>query len=418
MVGLVNESQYGLMVGNCCQSNVFNGATCFGEALLRKPNAGAVGYIGGSDNTLWDEDFYWSVGNGPISANPTYEETGLAIYDCSFHENNEVATSWVTTQGQLLQSGNMAVTESASSQVEYYWEIYHLMGDPSVLTYYGVPAELSISHPSALPIGVTSLAVSAEQYTYVAVSQNGVLLDAKYTDQSGSVTLSFDPLASMDVLEVVATKQNKQVYIGAVNILSSEMSYVTCSSISISNGSDQTNEFEVNETFVLNMNLENFGSTVATGLNIEVASSNPNVTIAFNPIFVDSLLGQSNLSLSDSVTIVLNNNFSDQEVVLLSYTITDSQGNAWTSYTSVLVNAPKLDFSGHTLSNADAFINFGETVDVVFAMENTGHAISAGGFVSISSDLGALTIHSDSVTFTILGIDSNNSSSYLKYGCS
>jgi hypothetical protein len=154
------------------------------------------------------------------------------------------------------------------------------------------------------------------------------------------------------------------------------------------------------------MNLENFGSTVATGLNIEVASSNPNVTIAFNPIFIDSLLGQSNLSLSDSVTIVLNNNFSDQEVVLLSYTITDSQGNAWTSYTSVLVNAPKLDFSGHTLSNADAFINFGETVDVVFAMENTGHAISAGGFVSISSDLAALSIHSDSVTFTILEIDS------------
>jgi hypothetical protein len=210
----------------------------------------------------------------------------------------------------------------------------------------------------------------------------------------------------MDALEVLATKQNKQVYIGAVNIFSSEMSYVTCSSISISNGSNQTNQFEVNETFVLNINLENFGSTVATGLNIEVASSNPNVTIAFNPIFVDSLLGQSNLSLSDSVSIVLNNNFSDQEVVLLSYTITDSQGNAWTSYTSVLVNAPKLDFSGHTLSNDDAFINFGETVDVVFAMENTGHAISAGGFVSISSDLEALTIHSDSVTFTILEIDS------------
>ena len=406
VVGLANESQYGLMVGNCCQSNVFNGATCFGEALLRKSKAGAVGYIGGTDNTLWDEDFYWSVGNGPISVNPTYEETGLAIYDCSFHENNEVATSWVTTQGQLLQSGNMAVTESASSQVEYYWEIYHLMGDPSVLTYYGVPSELSISHPSAVPIGMTSLAVSSEQYTYVAVSQNGVLLDAKYTDQSGSVTLSFDPLATLDVLEVVATKQNKQVYIGAVNIFSSEMPYVTCSSITISNGSDQTNQFEVNETFVLNMNLENFGSTVATGLNIEVTSSNPNVTLAFNPILVDSISGQSNLSLTDSVTIELNTNFSDQESVLVSYTISDSQGEVWTSYSNILVNAPNLDFSGQALSNGETFINFGETVDLVFALDNIGHAISAAGFVSVSSDLASLTIHSDSITFTTLEIDS------------
>ena len=406
VAGLSNDSQFGLMVGNCCQSNVFNGATCFGEALLRKPNAGAVGYIGGTDNTLWDEDFYWSVGNGPISSNPTYEETGLAAYDCSFHENNELPSSWVTTQGQLLQSGNMAVTESASSNVEYYWEIYQLMGDPSVLTYYGVPSELSISHPSALPIGMTSLAVSSEQYTYVAVSQNGVLLDAKYTDQSGSVTLSFDPLTSMDALEVVATKQNKQVYIGAVDIFSSEMPYVTCSSIAISNGLQETNQFEVNETFLLNLNLENNGSTTATDLNIEISSTNPNVTLAFNPILVDSIPGQSNLSLTDSVTIELNNNFSDQETVLVSYTISDSQGEVWTSYSNVLVNAPNLDFSGHTLSNAETFINFGETVNLVFALDNIGHAISAGGFVSLSSDLEALSIGYDSITFTALEIDS------------
>jgi hypothetical protein len=68
---LQNYDQYGVMVGNCCQSNKFDVPECFGEAILRASNKGAVAYIGGSNNTYWDEDFWWAVGNGSISANPT-----------------------------------------------------------------------------------------------------------------------------------------------------------------------------------------------------------------------------------------------------------------------------------------------------------------------------------------------------------
>ena len=46
----------------CCQSNKFDEPTCFGEKLLRANNKGAVGYIGGSNNTYWDEDYWWAVG--------------------------------------------------------------------------------------------------------------------------------------------------------------------------------------------------------------------------------------------------------------------------------------------------------------------------------------------------------------------
>ena len=85
--GLQNFDQYGVMIGNCCQSNKFDVAVCFGEAILRASNKGAVAYIGGSNNTYWNEDFWWAVGNGSISANPTYAGTGLAVYDCLMHEN-------------------------------------------------------------------------------------------------------------------------------------------------------------------------------------------------------------------------------------------------------------------------------------------------------------------------------------------
>ena len=74
---LQNANEYGLMIGNCCQSNKFDVPECFGEALLRANSKGAIGYIGGSNNTYWDEDYWWGVGNGttPPPTNPTYTQT-------------------------------------------------------------------------------------------------------------------------------------------------------------------------------------------------------------------------------------------------------------------------------------------------------------------------------------------------------
>jgi hypothetical protein len=68
---MTNSGKYPTMVGNCCLTNAFDTGTCFGEALLRKSNGGAIGYIGGSDVTYWNEDYWWGVGSGSISSNPS-----------------------------------------------------------------------------------------------------------------------------------------------------------------------------------------------------------------------------------------------------------------------------------------------------------------------------------------------------------
>ena len=75
---LQNFDKYGLMIGNCCQSNKFDANICFGEKLLRENNKGALAYIGATNNTYWDDDFWWSVGSiasSSISSNPnTWEQ--------------------------------------------------------------------------------------------------------------------------------------------------------------------------------------------------------------------------------------------------------------------------------------------------------------------------------------------------------
>ncbi len=110
---MTNASKYPLMVGNCCQSNDIT-TTCFGESLLRAVDKGAIGYIGGTNSTYWDEDFWWGVGAENVALNPVYLPDHTGAYDGTFHDMNggEPLDQWFITQGQMFQAGNLAVTQA------------------------------------------------------------------------------------------------------------------------------------------------------------------------------------------------------------------------------------------------------------------------------------------------------------------
>jgi hypothetical protein len=94
----------------------------------------------------------------------------IGAYDGTFHDHGEPVSDWFITQGQMTICGNFAVEESTSSLKTYYWEIYHLMGDPSLMIYYSVPPTLTATYANPLMIGMTSLAVATEPYAYIALS--------------------------------------------------------------------------------------------------------------------------------------------------------------------------------------------------------------------------------------------------------
>ncbi|HKK66797.1 MAG TPA: C25 family cysteine peptidase, partial [Bacteroidales bacterium] len=223
IAGLDNQDLYYVSVGNCCLSNKFDDPETFGEALLRAQNEGAVAHLGGSNSTYWDEDFYWGVGliSDPYNY-PSYAETETGVYDALFHENGE--DPYVTT-AQMNYVGNLAVESSSSSRKEYYWEIYHVMGDPSLMPYMGVPTELTVNYMDPQPLGTTTITVTTEAGAYVAISNNGVLLDAKLAGAGGTAELTFDAINEVVTCDVVVTKQNRQPYIGTVDIIPNDNDY-------------------------------------------------------------------------------------------------------------------------------------------------------------------------------------------------
>jgi hypothetical protein len=219
VTALQNAHKYPLMVGNCCQSNSF-GSTCFGETLLRAANKGALGYIGGTNYTYWDEDYWWGVGFKAISAHPAYNSQFLGAYDRTFHDKPGITTgNWFITQGQMVSAGNLAVTQSGSSLKTYYWEIYHLMGDPSVMIYFSQPPVIAMSYPGSMPVLAENFKVTTEHYSYVAISENGVLFGAALADDSGIDVVPLNPITGPGIADIVVTKQNRKPFFGNVEIV-------------------------------------------------------------------------------------------------------------------------------------------------------------------------------------------------------
>lgn len=174
-------SNYGMpsfMIGNCCLTNHFDTPTCFGEALLRRSgNAGAAAYIGCSNSSFWEEDLIWSVGMRSYAhshMSVAYNEIFRGMYDHLFHTHGEGYGQQAVTAGRMLAAGVMAVNDRGcddlwyTSMNEYYWEIYNLLGDPTLMPWLGKAKQLPISTVTFKP-NEQMLTVEAPNGAYVAI---------------------------------------------------------------------------------------------------------------------------------------------------------------------------------------------------------------------------------------------------------
>lgn len=409
--GLTNEHMYPLIIGNCCQSNTFNSDDCFGEEILMAANKGAVGYIGGSNNTYWDEDYYWGIGlTNSIEANPTYEESGLGAYDRFFHLNGEDKSDWYITQGQINVAGNLAVEASTSSRKAYYWEIYHLMGDPSLTPYVTVPSVLTASYDSEAFIGYESFNVTAEENAYVALSDNGVLLDAALVDESGSVTLTFDALPEATTLDLVITKQNRQPIIDQIAVIPSTTPYVKLNDYIINDNAGNSNsEVEYGETINVDIELLNIAKDYdAYNVVANLSSADTNIVIVDNTESFGTILSEDSVSVSASYIVQFKNKFSNQQVVDFNLEITGENSGGdeytWNDEMSLTVNAPELNIEYFGIDdiagNNDGYADPGERANIFVKVTNIGKATIEDfnanfGLVGTNDNI---TIHNNEIT--------------------
>ena len=396
--GLQNAHKYPLMVGNCCLTNTFEQSLCFGEALLRANEKGALGYIGGSNSTYWDEDYWWGVGYKTVVANPVYDVNSLGSYDRTFHDHGEDFGEWYATQDQMIFAGNLAVTQSGASGTEYYWEIYHLMGDPSLMVYFGVPPPLTATYIPLIPLGSTTFTVNTEAYAYVAVSMGGVLYGAAIADNLGVANINITPFTTSGTADVVATKQNRAPFISTVVVANPSGPYVVYNNKQLHDVAGNNNgQADFGENCTLDITLQNVGSVIANSVSAILSTIDTYVTITDNSqTWGDINIGATSTQ-NNAFAFTVNDSVPDQHIVPFTLTITDNNTNTWTGTFNIILNAPFLAIGNYTindvLGNNNNLLDPGETVDLIISYSNTGHANAINTISTISSLDSYITIN-------------------------
>lgn len=414
---LTENQKYGLFIGNCCQSSQFNNDVCFAEAITRAANKGAIGYIGGTNSTYWSEDYWWATGYGTVVQNPVPSNFGPGAYDALFHELLTNDNVYSTTQGQVNIAGCLAVEQSNSTRKLYYWEIYHLMGDPSLTPYIGAMPAMEPNYLATIPIGLNSLTITnLPSKAYVALTNNGEIKAAGFASTQGEIELTFESFTIPTDADLVITAPFYQPYIGTVNVIPSNSPFVVyINSQVVDNQGNDNGQLDYNETVDLTVTIKNVGTVDATNVVAALSTENPYVEILIPEVNVGSVNAETEVTLTNAFRIKTAKNIPDQTKINFILAASDGTNDPWITTFNITANAPvlqRLDAQLQELSgNNNGRIDPNETVRITIPVKNTGHATGYPISTSLWSNL--VNVLVNDITTTSDALDANQTTNFV-----
>ncbi len=400
---LTNKDKYPLMIGNCCLTSSFQVASCFGEALLRKENGGAVVYIGGSNSTYFDQDVYWSVGYIQRLTNGitlTYENTGTGSNDVFYHTHGEPYEDWALTGYDIIYAGNMEVERANQGLEEYYWQVYHLFGDPSYMPYTHRPTELKVDYSQTLIIGETSFRVTTVPYARVTLSKNGVVFGFAVADKEGLAELTITGLEDPGMINLTVAAQNYLPFHGQVEVVVPGEKYLVVSGREVLDAAgNEITKGLYGESYTLHCTIRNVGTKAIEKTEVRLVSKDEYLT-------VDDAVYTSSEAIQPGEEKVLAHDFIlniDKDVPnrhSLKYALEmmmeeDAESILSRSF-SLVAEAPEIQVFNFVIDdsekgNSNGVIDNGETVKAFVSFVNPGQITAEEVKVRVSSPAGYLT---------------------------
>ena len=347
-----NTGKYSFFINNCCLSSRYNVSECFGEKLLRAENKGAIGVIGGSNYTYWDEDFYWAVGAKSRNLNPTYNSNKLGCYDRFFHTHGEEFGECYVSAGEIVVAGNLAVTTSGSNLTEYYWEIYNLLGDPSLIPHLGQGLEFNVDLPELLSLGESELNLEGlPAYTYVGVSLEGELLGATQANSDGVATINFEPINDVSYLNVVLTNQFYKTKIDSILVSPSQDAFISLKDVKFIDAEtmQEASKLTPSKEYFLNFTAKNVGNQPLANTTITLSNAT-NLSIVVGTQNFGEIDANAERQSTNTLKIKVNDGLFDGTNVSFTANITGTNYSK-TKDISKKVAAPRLAISSIKISD-------------------------------------------------------------------
>lgn len=392
---MTNNGKPGIMIGNCCLSGRFNTTSydaCLGEALLRKGNnAGAVAYFGATNSTYWPHDFCWSVGvRSGISntMNASYNPNNLGMYDRLFHTHNENYNAWHITAGSMNVAGNTAVQAYGSYDL-YYWEIYELFGDPSLMPYLGQASDMEPDCDPIIFVGSDSYSVTAAPYAYVALTsgEEHTLVSAAYADADGVAILPLPGDLVPGTLSLSVWAQNRKPYTSEVTVTVRDGAYVMLTDMAAEGA------VRAGSTVNFDVTIANLGNAIPTAGLITFASATEGVYV-INPVahFTHCDPGDT-VTLHAACPIFISESLADGQPIVINATVDFGSGTSLRRKTFA-VSAAKLVC---TRVECVPTLAPGQTSVITCGITNQGSQLSNDCTYTLVNDFGILAVSPDPV---------------------
>ncbi|PIP13524.1 MAG: hypothetical protein COX48_03860, partial [bacterium (Candidatus Stahlbacteria) CG23_combo_of_CG06-09_8_20_14_all_34_7] len=285
---------------------------CFGETWVKAQNKGSVSYMGSSVYSYWDEDDYME----------------RRFFDA-------MADSEIFFIGKLMNKGKLGVYTAYSGEgySKRYYEMYNILGDPSLALYTQIKDSLLINVLSVIPEALSNIEITiSEKLTslpvrnaLVSLSLNGNLNSVSYTDSTGKVLFA-NPGMDGDTLYFMATKPNYR-YDETISIISSSLffPYVVQREFADTIFSINTANYDFSplDYGTFNIFVTNFGEDTIISLVCSLSTSNSHLQFLSNSIdFPDTIADSDtfwgNIPVEASVNSGLKNNTGDTIVIKFS----------------------------------------------------------------------------------------------------
>ncbi|MCD4697388.1 MAG: T9SS type A sorting domain-containing protein, partial [Bacteroidales bacterium] len=321
----------------------------------------------------------------------------------------EPIEDWYITQAQMFIAGNIAVEIGVPGSAHYYWEIYCLMGDPSLMIYFSQPPDPIANYQGLMPLGVATFDVSTDPYSYVAISKDGVLHGCAIADATGQAEVEmFNPITVPGEADVVITGQNKKPYIGTVNVSSPNGPYVIFAELTIDDSDGNNNGLvDFSEYILLDITLENLGSLTGTNLTATISSTDDNITIDIDTHNWPDIGVGATVEQTGAFAFTVEDLIEDQHVVTFDLEVTDGT-DTWNSTFNITLHAPVLLVGNYyvddTYGNNNGMLDPGENADIIILNTNEGGCNAVNTIASLSTSSGLVTITNATYSLETLAV--------------
>ncbi len=191
------------VISNACETGSYLMAECFGESWIRAENRGAFAFVGASNSSYWDPDDWME----------------RRMYDGYFQEEKYSISA-------MVQRGLFEVFQQNTSMGKYYYDIYNILGDPTIVPWIGIPKSLSVNYnpihstdSDLFDVVVQNEGVNVEN-AKVTLTRDWNIIGYGITDFDGRVSIILDSTMLQTGQMLLTVTGNQYIpYIDTVNVI-------------------------------------------------------------------------------------------------------------------------------------------------------------------------------------------------------